>query len=278
MLVREDVAIVGTDGEEGALWAFDRESGAVRWRLAAGRGVASGIVEREGRVYAGTLQDELLCVDAATGETLWSFSSGPGEDARLGLATPALAGDLLIWGAGGHNLFGLDAATGAQRWQERLSAPLRTNPLVRGGDVFAGSEDGFLHRLRAADGEPLALYFVDGDPYGDIVPAGSELLLFVDWMQPRGALVAVDPDAGAIRWRAEPPDTTSWTTKRPFVIDDRVLAGTTDGRVLAFDLADGAEGLWFEIDSTVRSFAAADRVLYVGALNGSLRAYRLAAR
>lgn len=279
MLLYGDAVIVGTDGAaDGFIWAFDRGSGAVRWRYPAGRGVASGVVGHDGLVYAGTLQEELLCLDPVAGELLWSFAAESGETPRLGHLTPLLAGDTVVWGAAGTGLFALDAGTGEVRWREYLSAPVRTNPLLREGDVFVGTEDGFVQRLRLADGEPVMEYFVDGDPYGDLVPAAGNLLLFVDWMQPAGALVSFDPEDGAFLWSQAAPDTATWTTKRPFLIGDRVLAGTDRGEVFAFDVRDGTRTRLLELDAMVRSFAFSEGCLYVGTLDGSLRALRYGSR
>ena len=270
--MRGELAIVGTDGpDEGFLWAFDRETGAVRWTVPAGRGFASGLAELDGLLYAGSLEEELLCLDLESGATAWSFSAESGEDVRTGHLTPVLAEDTVIWGSAGSQLYALDAGTGESRWREYLSAPLRTNPLLRDGDVFVGTEDGFVHRLNAGDGESLDLWFVGGDPYGDIVPAAGLLLLFVDWMEPAGELVALDPVEGEIRWRQPSPQEVSWTSKRPFLLGDRVLVGTEDGRVYVFDVHEGTPTLLLGgLERVVRSFAIDDDALYVGSSAASI--------
>jgi outer membrane protein assembly factor BamB len=275
VLLLEDLVIVGTDGDErGALWAFARDSGALRWKLPAGSGVACGLPARDGLVWAGTLEDELLCLRAATGERVWSFDGDSGEAARTGLLTPALAGETLVWAGAGLDVFALHAATGDVRWTRRLTAPARTNALVHDGDVFVGTEDGGVHRLALESGDTVSMHFVPATPRGDLVPAGGALLLFTGWMQPFGELLALDPETGDVRWSVAPPDTSTWTAKRPFVHGDRAFIGNSRGEVFAVDVASGeATPLW-RLGSTVRSFAFADGLILVGTLDGSLRAFR----
>ncbi len=273
-----ELAIVGTDSQqEGALWAFDRDTGDVRWRLPAGRGVATAVIERDGFLWVGTLEEELFCLDRETGEIAWSFQAGPDESGGpdLGLMTPAVAGEVVFWAPLSATLLAFDAWTGEILWERFLSAPITTNPLILADDLLVGTEDGLVHRLSRATGETAAIHLVPAAPNGDLVPADSLLVLFVDWMQPFGEILALDPDDGTIRWSHPPPDTSKWTTKRPFILDDRVLAGNERGEVFAFDLADGSASALFDLDSMVRTFTVADRVLYVGTLDGSLRAYQL---
>jgi outer membrane protein assembly factor BamB len=242
----------------------------------AGQGVANGIAVLEDRYYAASLEQQLLCVARDTGEILWSYQADAADAGRFrqGLMTPVVADDTIYWASHGHDASAFQARTGEIRWHRRLSAPVRTNILLLDEELLVGTEDGLLHRLDRDTGETADLYIVPGTPHGDIVAVGPTLLVFVDWMQPFGELLGLDAIDGQLRWSAAPPDTSKWTTKRPFVMDDRVLVGNHRGEAFAIDLEDGAASPLFELNSTVRSFAWTDRVLYVGTLDGSLRAFR----
>ena len=123
-------------------------------------------------------------------------------------------------------------------------------------------------------GDAVSTHFVPGTPYGDLVASGGALLLFTGWMKPFGELVALDPDTGDVRWSVAPPDTSTWTAKRPFGRGDRAFIGNDRGDVFAVDVASGqATPLW-HLGSTVRSFAFADGMTLVGTLDGALRAFR----
>jgi outer membrane protein assembly factor BamB len=74
-LVTEELVIIGTDGKIGYVCAFERSTGAVRWRYRVDeRGVASDIVRLEGNVYAVTLGDELVSLDLKSGNLIGLFA------------------------------------------------------------------------------------------------------------------------------------------------------------------------------------------------------------
>ncbi len=65
----------------------------------------------------------------------------------------ALAGDTVYFGSAvDHGIHAVDAATGARRWTFFTDGPVRLAPTVAGGRVYAGSDDGFVYCVAAADG------------------------------------------------------------------------------------------------------------------------------
>ena len=73
-LVTDELVIIGTDGKIGHLYAFERSSGAVRWKYKVNEyGVASDVIRFGSKLYAVTLGNELLCLDLETGKANWTF-------------------------------------------------------------------------------------------------------------------------------------------------------------------------------------------------------------
>lgn len=65
----------------------------------------------------------------------------------------AVAGDTVYFGSAvDHGIHAVDAATGARRWTFFTAGPVRLAPTVAGGRVYAGSDDGFVYCVGAADG------------------------------------------------------------------------------------------------------------------------------
>ncbi|MFW6164244.1 MAG: PQQ-binding-like beta-propeller repeat protein, partial [Planctomycetota bacterium] len=52
-------------------------------------------------------------------------------------------------------VYALDLATGRRRWSFQTEGPIRFSPMVAGGRVFVGSDDGFLYCLSAGEGTLL---------------------------------------------------------------------------------------------------------------------------
>ena len=76
-LVTADLVVVGSDGiDRGGIYAFERDTGVVRWRYDSGLGVTSDIVRAGQQVFAVTLKDDLICLHVASGELAWRFKSG----------------------------------------------------------------------------------------------------------------------------------------------------------------------------------------------------------
>jgi outer membrane protein assembly factor BamB len=94
-------------------------------------------------------------------------------------------------------------------------------------------------------------------------------------MQARGELVAVDPELHEVLWARSAPHGGSWTTWRPFVRGDHVLAGTGQGGLWKLDLEDGTpESIPFSMEGVVRVFTDDAGTLLVGTTRGELVALR----
>ena len=62
-------------------------------------------------------------------------------------------GDLVYYGSSHDNaIHALETATGRERWVAFTEAPVRLPPTIHDGLAYAGSDDGYLYALNAADG------------------------------------------------------------------------------------------------------------------------------
>ncbi len=153
--------------------AWPQEGPPVLWRRPLGAGY-SGIAAARGRVYTMAAEGEtedVLCLDAATGGTLWRTPVGARFVNDLGdgpRSTPTLDGDALYAVSTDLVLVALAVADGAVRWRRDLAAAFGARPLRFG---YSAS--------------PL----VDGDLL--IVDVGGD--------QGRG-VVAFDKGTGEVRW------------------------------------------------------------------------------
>lgn len=276
MLLAGGLVLVGTDDGEGHIYAFEQQSGAVRWKFRAGRGVASDIVKWGANVYGVTLEDELVCLDLGDGRVRWRFRPPDTPQERRGqLRTgAAVAGGLVFFAGQDGSLYGFEAEAGGVVWTLELGSPAATAPRVAGNELYLGTEDGSLWRVDWTAGAILDQARPGGRPHGLVLAPDATPLVFVDWMSPGGELLALGRSPKDVRWRKKPPEPGAWNTARPAVWHGWVLAGTELGEVRAFRLEDGAERWACRLDGEVRVFGGLDETLYVGTIKGTLYALR----
>jgi hypothetical protein len=78
----------------------------------------------------------------------------PGVTYDRAFHVAAARGAVFFASSASDEIFCLDATTGARRWSFVTEGPVRFAPVVDGEKVLAGSDDGWVYGLSAADGSP----------------------------------------------------------------------------------------------------------------------------
>jgi outer membrane protein assembly factor BamB len=248
------------------LVGFDRESGAVNWRVEVGSGPIHAPTAVDGVVYAsvgGT--GELYAIDSGTGHTRWRTSVGewcPGGPAVVDGTVYAVANH-----AESGYVVALDAESGAELWRRAFSRSFATSPAVGDGALHVGDESGVVSLdgrngaerwrfagRRLSDAERHDRRHTGSAPTvdGGTVYTGS----------PDNRVYALDADSGAEEWEF-------WTwhdaTGDPVVAGDTVYAGSDDTFVYAFDAGTGERRWEFDTGGPIDGAGGAvvDGVLYV---------------
>ncbi len=189
---------------------------AVAWRRPIGDGF-SGIAAVGGRLYTMAAEGEsedVLCLDAASGETLWQTNLGSRFENQFGdgpRATPTVGGDTVYAVSADLRLAALATADGTVRWRHDLK------------EAFAATQPRF-----GFSASPL----VDGEL----------LILDVGGSEGRG-VVAFDKRTGETRWTAldgagghSSPIAAEIAGRRQYVFNRRsgpeMVAVSTGGEVL----------------------------------------------
>lgn len=272
MLIQGDQLVVGADVEPtGHLYAFDRTSGRVLWKLPSPGGVSTQVLAGEGLVYAQTTYGEVWAVDAATGRRVWTHAAvGPGA-VGWRQVDPVLAGKRLIvaWPSG--DVEALDVASGRLLWRVPLAQTPNTSLAVVGPHVLVGTMEGRLHRLSLADGAASPAIDLGGRLFGDLVAADRCLLVLA--AVEGYSVTCLDATQGKSVWRRSFP--AELDTFRPLLLGDVVVVGYR-GRLVALALADGTDAWSCPIDGVPRGLNADEQRLYVGTLGGPVVALPLA--
>ena len=146
----------------------------------SGRVVETTPLVNDGVMYVTEPPSTVHALDAATGETLWTYTYTNAADVAVccGLLNRgvAVAGDTVYLATVDVHLVALDAATGQQRWKVRVedyratAASMTGAPLVVGDKVIVGvgggdmGARGFIDARSAEDGRPLWRFYTIPGP------------------------------------------------------------------------------------------------------------------
>ena len=259
--------LVGTDAGEGDtayVFAFEPRTATVRWRQPMGAGVMGDIARWNDRRYAVTVMDELVCFDAVSGRPRWSFRP---ERAVYSYRTssPITVDDRVFYADRDGTVRAFAAKDGRPLWNKPQIDPLTTWPVHANSSLLFMRGTDALVRLDPKTGQERSRTTVAGGPYsGPIRVIGDTLLLLLG----SKTLTMFDLQHNQVRWTHT---ATEWTSSRPYVWHDLVLAGE-QGRLVAFGLSDGALRWTHELEGMVRGIGAAGDTLYVGTLKGHVHA------
>jgi outer membrane protein assembly factor BamB len=174
-----DGQIIAYGNCDAAIHLFEAATGASIASIPIGDNaqMAGGVLVHNGRVYGGTRDGQLVCVDTATHAMAWKTKVSDGQ----AFTTPVAAQDTIIMGSPEGLVTALSADTGKVRWQAPLGTPV-SSLCVLDDSVFAMA-GGRLSGLRLKDGTR----FIEL-PIGDSV-TGPTL---------QGGKLAVSDDGGMI--------------------------------------------------------------------------------
>jgi outer membrane protein assembly factor BamB len=151
----------------------------IRNRREGPSNIKSMPVFHEGRVYVtyggdvwwGKNQAWLRCLDAATGQAVWTYPLK-----RHVMVTPAVCDGLATIGDSGGTVHAVDAATGQGVWTHDAGAEMWASTLVADGKVYAGTRNGTFWILSAGrEKKVLSSVKLDSAIHGTPVAANGVL-------------------------------------------------------------------------------------------------------
>ncbi len=260
--------VVGTDTvSDGHLYAFDPATGELRWQRATPGGFPSDLASVGSQAMAVTMSGEVWSVDLETGRSVWSIEDVEGD--RLLRSSLIVVGERVVVSLPSGEVFAAAAESGERVWRTSFDERLNTSLVAIGDSVYVGDLSGMIHRLSLTSGEKVGVFEGEGMVYGSLIHAGGCLLAL--WAE--DTLACVDPSLDTVRWR-QMVDTT-WSSYRPLVRNDIVIAGTESGEVAAFKLSDGSPVWKHDLEGQIKGLSASGDMVYVGTLQGRVYALRI---
>jgi eukaryotic-like serine/threonine-protein kinase len=283
----------------GKLYAVDRAAGNKKWELNLKTRLTSSPAVADGLVYLGGFDGNFYAVDAAAGEVKWTFKTG-GERRFSGthlhgmqpaaettsdpwdcwLSSPVVWNGAVYFGSGDHNVYALNAATGALKWKFQTGEVVHASPAIADGMVFIGSWDSNFYALDAASGAEKWRFKTGDDPDSHNQQGIQSSAAVADGMVYFGCrdshLYALDERTGEKKWAFSTKG--SWVLNSPAVSKGKVYFGTSDTGILyAADAKTGAIefAVGFNGWPVYSSPAIAGEMLYVGSTDGTLQGINL---
>ncbi|MCJ7761891.1 PQQ-binding-like beta-propeller repeat protein, partial [Candidatus Bathyarchaeota archaeon] len=128
------------------------------WNYTTGYWVLSSPAVVDGRVYVGSDDDKVYCLNAADGAYIWSYTTGDDVD-----SSPAVVAGKVYVGSWDDNVYCLDAATGTFIWSYTTGDDVDSSPTVVDDKVYVGSWDDNVYCLDAATGTFIWSYTTGDD-------------------------------------------------------------------------------------------------------------------
>ena len=123
----------------------------VKWTYATSKRLFASPAVADGRVYLTTEDGRAIALVAQMGQTVWEWEYPGGGFPSS--STPAIAGELVIFGLRPGLVIALDRKTGTLRWERDLGATILASPVVANGTAYIGAGDKRLYALDAATGQ-----------------------------------------------------------------------------------------------------------------------------
>jgi len=259
--------IVYVGADDGNMYAFNYNTGALLWTLPTGGAILSSTIIAAGTAYFGSGDSKLYAIGAesmTTPNIKWTYTTGGPISATPALgsggtvyvasqdhnvyaisktgsllwkfptggsitSSPAVAKGLVYVGSSDHTLYALNATTGALAWSQTTNGPITSSPAVDKNNVYIGSHDGKLYAFNALTGSPKWSY-----PTGGAVnstPAAANGVVYVG--SEDNSLYAIDVKSGSKLWSSA---TGGKIDASPVVSDGIVFVGSSDGNIYSFHL------------------------------------------
>jgi outer membrane protein assembly factor BamB len=157
----------GQAGADGFLVAWDADTGRELWRYES-KPIESSPLLRNGVLYVGTWNNEVIALNAKTGRRKWRFQA----DNEVNTSAAYWKRTIYI-GSDGGTLYAINARNGKLRWSAQSNSRFGSRefwyatPTVAYGRVYIGNTDGTMYVFGAKSGRllwarPLGSYIYGG--------------------------------------------------------------------------------------------------------------------
>ena len=241
--------------DDRSLYCIDALTGEFLWKYTTGHVITSSPSVADGRVYVGSKDTKVYCLDATSGSLVWRYKTG-----GYVLSSPTVDNGKVYVGSYDNKMYCLNALNGSLIWSYRTNGYVYSSPAVDDDMVYFGSGDRYVYCLDATDGSLEWKYQTQNAVYSS--PAVDDGAVYVGSVDTY--VYSLDALNGILNWKYK---TGGWVTSSPAVHQDKVFVGSQDDYL--YCIKDGVL-VWRyltggDVDS---SPAVADDYVYVGSDDG----------
>jgi outer membrane protein assembly factor BamB len=198
------------------------------WSYTTGSIVDSSPAVVDGRVYVGSNDGKIYCLNSSTGSFLWSYTTG-----AIGYSSPAVINGKVFIGTINGTVYCLNATEGTKIWEYTTSGQVWSSPIVTNGKVYIGSGNSNVYCLNAVTGAWIWNYTTGGIVYSS--PAVVDGRLYVGSYDKN--VYCLNAVTGAWIWNYT---TGGIVYSSPCVVNNKVYVGSLDKRLYCLDATTGA--------------------------------------
>jgi len=271
----------------GRVYALEAKTGNLKWIKKLQGPMRAPPAVAGGRVFVLTIDNQLVALDAQSGERLWTHAGLAETAGLLGSAAPAVDGNTVIVPYSSGEIFAIRAENGRVAWSEALSparridalatlAHVRGSPVINRGVVHAISHSGRLVAIDQRTGARIWERSIGGVETPWVV--GD----FIYLLSNQAEIFCLTRRDGRIRWvrplpKFEDPkdkeDPIKWSG--PVLVSDRLVVTGSHGEALSISPYTGVPLGRVELPSSISiAPVVAGGTLYFFTNNAELLAFR----
>jgi outer membrane protein assembly factor BamB len=222
--------------QDSKLYCLDATDGDLIWEYKTNFMIESSPTVKDGKVFFGSSDGSLYCLNAVDGNYFWSYSTG-----NVIWSTPAVTDNRVYFGSLNGDFLCLDIINGNLIWDYETSSGIWSSPAISDGNAYFGSNDDFVYCLDADTGDYIWSYDTGGEVHSS--PAVAYGNVYIGSTE-RG-LFCLDADTGNLVWDYL---LDGGIRSPPAIADDKVYFGTypccgNPAYVSCFDAYSGVE-IW----------------------------------
>lgn len=192
-------------------------------------------IDTSATVYIGG-GDSMYAINAATGRTRWVMPY------KIGFSTPTVNNGIVYVGSIDHNVYALDASTGAKKWQYMTGDDVESTPTVAefsfsNSLVYIGSNDGNIYALDALTGSEKWHHHTNGK----VRSSPTKVLAYLFIGSDDGNIYALNALTGVEKWKANFSKLPMYSNPTVNIPAASIYIGNDyDGSLYAFDALSGS--------------------------------------
>lgn len=235
-------SVVYVGSNDGEEYALGASNGALLWKFQTQGAVLSTAAVANGVVFFGSNDDNIYALDARTGTLIWQYTT---QNIAF-ISSPVVVNGVVYIGSSDDNVYALDAATGIEKWAFTTGNAVTSSPIVVNGTLYIGSEDNNFYALNASTGAPLWKFLTDGFVRDTAVVANNVVYIGSG----NGTMYALATDTGKEIWSFGTGNTIIATS----ILDGNVVyVGSGDGTMYALNTEDGSLRWKFQAGDSIYS-------------------------